>query len=310
MPQDAEFLLIGGTGFIGKALQDAILMNKYPVVVTGRVENTEIRPGVEFTRFDMSEKRFESLGSFIKANSIIIILSPINAQVDKATDSRNFFDDVSSLHAFLDWLTTKKFGKIIFVSSGGGIYGSVPEVMPIHEDQVCNPISLNGYKKKLQETTVCYFRQTRNANIVIIRPSNPYGPDQQPFRGQGIISTLIASARDSKPFDLLGPDIVRDYIYADDLAEGVFRVAINANRFPVYNIGFGKGLSNCEVLNAILALCKEKHRTLDYRIHPPRPQDVLYNVLDIEHMKAEYNWSPKVSFSVGLRRTWERLIGR
>lgn len=309
MNKNPEFLLIGGTGFIGQALSRFIVTKGHGITITGRKPHFQPKPRTNYLKFDDSQRDFASLSHVITANTVIVYLLPvITAPINEGTDS-DFFRDLTFLHNFLDWLGQRSYAKLLFLSSGGGIYGNVPSLLPIPEDHECRPVSYNGYKKLLLEKTVQYFMDVRNCHAVIVRPSNPYGPGQQPFRGQGLISTMIAAARDSRTLTLFGSEIVRDYIFIDDLAEGIYLVAINPNRYPVYNIGFGGGLSNQDILRAVLTICDEKQISLEYSVQPPRIQDAAYNVLNTERMKAEYNWVPKIPFSEGLRQTWEAMIG-
>lgn len=136
--------------------------------------------------------------------------------------------------------------------------------------------------------------------MVIVRPSNIYGPGQKPFRGQGFIATAIGSALKGSVVQVFGDGThVRDYVYVSDFCTALKGVIEKGANGSVYNIGFGKGYTINEVakkigeVNAGLPSLQLNHL-------PQRPFDVHYNVLDHKKLTALTGWNPVVSLEEGL----------
>ena len=71
-------------------------------------------------------------------------------------------------------------GRIIFTSSGGTVYGSAQQ-LPISETHLQNPINSYGITKLAVEKYLQMFTHLYNLDHVILRPSVPYGPRQNPL---------------------------------------------------------------------------------------------------------------------------------
>ena len=205
----------------------------------------------------------------------------------------------------LELASLRKLRRIVFVSSGGTVYGDA-NYLPIDESHPTNPISPYGITKLAIEKYGLMYWRTRQLPIVIVRPSNPYGPGQYPNLGQGFIAAAIHNVIREQPITVFGErGAVRDYIYIDDLAAGIAAALDFGTPGSIYNIGSGSGLSNISVIEKIdlLAGASGSPRAT-IRIEPPRSFDVAQNVLSVKKMAEELNWKPMMGIDEGLDRTW------
>ena len=198
---------------------------------------------------------------------------------------------------------------MVYVSSGGSVYG-IPRKLPISEDHPTDPISVHGLSKLLVEKYLGIFHHLHGLEYQVARCSNPYGEWQNPDRGQGAVNTMLWLAIRGRPIHVWGDGtVVRDYVYAGDVADALVRLADHPDRAGVYNVGSGQGIS-------INALIEQLFQVLGRRVpvvyEPARPFDVAENVLDISHIVQSLGWRPKVALPDGLKRTaaWlQRLSG-
>ena len=195
--------------------------------------------------------------------------------------------------------------RVLYVSSGGAVYGE-PKCLPIKENHPKQPISAYGITKLTLENYANYYATTRGLQVVCVRPSNPFGEGQKPFIGQGFIATVFGSAIKEETIKIFGEKgTVRDYIYIDDLIEGMLTALRHGVKGEVYNIGSSVGRSNLEVLHEIERMfflpegVKVEHM-------PFRHSDVSSNVLDCSAL-IELGWNAETSFEEGLRRTYNWL---
>ncbi len=94
-------------------------------------------------------------------------------------------------------------------------------------------------------------------------------------------------------------EIIRDYIYIDDLVEITIQLAqLNQLKSCVYNIGSGKGLS---LKRIIVELEKITERKVDFICYKQKQENVQRIILNIDKIKQELNWEPKIDFKNGIR---------
>jgi UDP-glucose 4-epimerase len=195
--------------------------------------------------------------------------------------------------------------KIVIISSGGTVYG-ITRSIPITEDHPTNPISPYGITKLALEKYALMFWQLNGLPVVVVRPSNVYGEGQRPHAGQGLVATAIASILEGREITLFGDrDSVRDYLHVDDVAEGIVAALMNGHPGSCNNIGSGIGRSNRDVLDALYPLARTVDLEPMVKVLPPRPFDVPFNVLDCGKFSTDTGWHPKISFDVGIERTWQ-----
>lgn len=197
--------------------------------------------------------------------------------------------------------------KVIFISSGGTVYG-IPRQVPILEDHPKQPLCSYGITKLGFENYLEMFRVNWGQEYVVIRGSNPYGEGQDFNRPQGVVSVFLHRLMQDKPIEIWGDGrVIRDYIYVRDLALALYRCLDYdqpKNGWRIFNVGSGSGLSLLDIIQEMEKLTGKRAR-LEFK--PSRTLDVPINVLDCQRIESLLNWRPIVSFPEGLRRTWESL---
>jgi UDP-glucose 4-epimerase len=190
--------------------------------------------------------------------------------------------------------------KIIFISSGGTVYG-VPHQVPIPETHPTDPLVPYAITKLAIEKYLYFFHAMHGLEYSVLRVANPFGDRQRVGTGQGAVATFISKAIADEPIEIWGDGTVtRDYIYIDDVVDA-FISAIDYSGEPrIFNIGSGCGRSVNELITTIEALIEKPiHRCY----LPARAFDVPVNILDISRAQSILGWNPKFSFQEGLRRT-------
>jgi len=197
-----------------------------------------------------------------------------------------------------------KLRRFVLVSSGGTVYGNAA-YLPIDEFHLTNPVSPYGITKLAVEKYALMFHHLSSLPVVIVRPGNPFGPNQLGNLGQGFIASAIFALLNNKQVNIFGErGTVRDYIYIDDLAEGLVAALNHGIVGEVYNIGTGIGSDNKEVLEAIVKISDKSTYPLNLVIQPKRPFDVAANVLSSAKLTYSSGWKSKTSINVGLKKTW------
>lgn len=193
----------------------------------------------------------------------------------------------------------EKIKRVVFFSSGGTVYG-IPQRLPIQETDTGQPISAYGIQKQTLERYFQFYQYSYGLSVAILRIANPYGRYQRPFSKQGLIANILGRYMTHTPVEIWGDgEVVRDYIYVDDVIDAAEKVLHYHGTYNVFNIGSGHGESINEVVNFIDQLTDYE---LPVRRYPGRKVDVPSNILDITRACHELNWQPTVSLKDGIKR--------
>ena len=200
--------------------------------------------------------------------------------------------------------------RFLFVSSGGTVYG-VASSLPIGEDHPTNPISPYGITKLTLEKYARMFCATSGLPVVVVRPANAYGEEQQAAGGQGFIAAAIHAIIRGEEFGVFGPEgTVRDYIHVSDIASGILAALEHGEIGGTYNIGTGIGKNNLEVLSEIEPLASRDGFPVRMTTLPVRQFDVPANVLDSRRLAAVSGWQPQVTLRHGIERVWNAVLSQ
>lgn len=292
---ERRILVVGG-GFLGRALALRLAGADYEVtVLSPRAEPTDWPAGIVVVRGRQEDRNLAS--ELLRGHSTVIHAAWGTTPASSA--GRPALEAEAGLMPFLAFLETlRRFPEVrlLFLSSGGTVYGD-PDVLPVAEDCPARPLSCHGAGKAAAEV----FLNTAGLRTVILRPSNIYGPGQPLRAGFGVIRHLLRCAIEEQPFQLWGDGSqLRDYLYVDDFTDAVTRLVERPGVSGIFNLGSGKGASLRELIGLIEAATG---RAIRIEPHPPRAGDVSRIVLDIGRISRVAEWTPTVSLAEGIGRT-------
>jgi UDP-glucose 4-epimerase len=254
--------------------------------------------GVEWYPGDFSDSA--SLASAIESFDIVFHLvhthTPQSANLDMAGDIRQ--NVIASL-ALLEISRKLQVKRIVFVSSGGIVYGSAKE-FPTPESAPTNPIAAYGINKLAIEKYLALYELLYGLSFRVLRVANPFGPFQVPEKNQGIIAALISGALHHEKIEIWGDgSVVRDYIFVDDVIDALVAASADQSGERIFNIGSGHGRNLRDVITAIEIQLGTK---LPITWRPGRQIDVPTSILSIDRARTILGWSPKTSFEDGLKQ--------
>lgn len=164
--------VIGGTGFIGSFVVNALLAEGSKVLVIGRNEipTRSLPDAVEYIPGDFGDKYFLR-GVLRNVDEIIDLAYASVPKTSYDNPVQDIFDNLPPAVNLLETASQAGVCKIVMVSSGGVIYGHTDKV-PIDEEHPTNPISPYGITKLAVEKYACMFHTTRDLPVVCVRPAN------------------------------------------------------------------------------------------------------------------------------------------
>lgn len=295
--------VIGGNGFIGSHLVDALNQEGWHITVYDRAEEhyRSRLPGVNYNIGELSNRHLlESLLS-----QVDVLFHLVSTTVPQTSNETPIFDvqtNVVDTIALLEACVRQQVRKVVFVSSGGTVYG-IPECIPVSEEHPTQPICAYGISKLAIEKYLYLFQRLYGLDYAILRPANPYGERQNPNGIQGFVGVSLGCIAKGEPVLVWGDgSVTRDYFHVSDLVHACLLAATTKTQSKIFNIGSGCGYSLVELIGIIQKIVHQPFHVIHT---PPRPFDVPELVLNIERAQFELGWYPQVSLEVGLERTWK-----
>lgn len=299
-------LILGAGGFLGTNLCRRLVADGYAVRGFGRSRLfPEAMEGIDWHQGDLRDTA--ALAGILEASDIVFHLAhastPQSANLDAAEDLRR--DVIPSL-ALLDLARRSGVSRVVFVSSGGTIYG-VPEQVPTPESAPTEPITAYGIAKLAIEKYLALYERLHGLDYRVLRVTNPFGPYQTAHKSQGIVAALVGRAFRGERMEIWGDgSAVRDFIYVDDVVDALEAAATDRSDARIFNIGTGQGRSLRDVIHAVE---RQLGRELAIDWRAGRASDVPVSIVSIERAREKLGWAPKWSFEAALAETidwWKR----
>lgn len=300
-----KILITGGAGFIGSHVADGYLALGHEVVIvddlsTGHRRNlpaaarfypADLTDGAELGRI-LERERPDVVNHHAAQKSVRISVE------DPAEDAR--INIIGSLR-LLELSRRCEVRKVIFISTGGAVYGEATQV-PTPEEYPAWPVSPYGIAKLSVEHYLFYYADQFGLSSVVLRYANVYGPRQDPHGEAGVVAIFAERSLADQECVIYGDgEQTRDYVYVGDLVRANVAALADSVR-GTYNIG-----------TAIETTVNELYRELQgvmgidrpARYAPARTGEQRRSAVAIDKAAREMDWRPQVSLREGLAQTVE-----
>lgn len=301
-----NIIILGAAGFIG----------------TNLVKKLAEEEQNKITLVDANESFFEDIKK-MKLQNINVVISQLDENADYASllagqdvvyhlvsttvpttsnqqVSQELVKNVVMTSVMLEACVACDVKKIVFVSSGGTVYGKEANC-PLKEDTATNPITSYGVQKVTIEKLLYLYRHMYGLDYRIIRLANPYGPYQRPNGILGAVTTFTYKALVNDKITVYGDgSVIRDFIYIDDAIRAIDNIVNKQGTHRTYNLGCGYGTSINDVLNCVQSTLDCK---IDIEYKAARQVDVPINYLDISRYEEDYGKLEPISLEEGIKQT-------
>ena len=309
MQQKKNVLVIGGNGFIGSNIVEALKNEGFAVAVLDILPPRFPGRDVQYHCGSVSDR--DLLDELIRNRDSLIYLksstTPATSMIDAA---KAYCEDLPELMGVCEVCLQHGVRKIVFSSSGGTVYGDLQVRRPYREEDPTYPRNHYGIAKVAAENILLMQNALHGMENIILRVSNPYGRGQSVLSGVGAITSFAEKIIHKQPIRIFGDGkFIRDYIDVSDVARAFVMAAAQTpvNGPPIFNIGSGRGFSLLQIVDLLQELLQTKAQI---EFLPQREFDVEYNVLDITKAARILGFSPAVSPEEGIRRYVQQLSRR
>lgn len=237
--EDPAVLLLGSSGFIGSHLHRRLRLSGE--VVIGFSRNHQSLPEV---CADTSDPLW--LVKILKQRNVSVLVNAmgrVSNSPTRALDARGWQEIRKGFQEASEYLP--RLRRILHIGSAAEYGGSK---IPFKESDVPNPTNSYG-QSKFEETKFMTSLIASGSRVTVIRPSNVIGSN---LRGSMLVPTALRAITTGKKMVVSNPYAVRNYIYVEDLVDGLTHaIRIVGNLPPILNFGSPYNLSTMSTLNAL-----------------------------------------------------------
>ena len=298
-----SILVTGSSGMIGTRLCQKFLEKNIEFV------------GIDGRRnfWDKEVQKKTIIGDLRNQKTFKKVKQPIDCIIHLAARARvitsienpaEAIENLQSTFAVLEFARQNSIKKFILASSKE-VYGST-EKKSVKESDFDISLNENPYSasKIGCEALTFSYQNSYGLQPVVLRFSNVYGLYVTNLRA---IPILINKALLSQKITIFGKDKKLDFIYVDDIVDGILKVL---KKYPklkkqAFNLGFGKATSIEAIANEIESILDIK---LQIKIVKNRPGEIMHFSANTQKIRSITGFVPQVSLRRGLEKTiaWYR----
>ncbi len=308
-----RILVTGAAGFLGSHLCDRLIHEGHSVIgmdnfITGNPENLAHlagNPNFHFIRHDVANFIFVQG----KIDAIMHFASPASPNPNSPYGYTNLPIQTMKAGALGTHNTlgiARSHNARYLLASTSEIYGD-PLEHPQKESYWghVDPIGLRSVydeAKRFAEALTTAYHRHHGLNTSIVRIFNTYGPRMRLDDGRAV-PNFMQQALQKKPLTVYGDgEQTRSFCYVDDLIEGIYRLLMSDEHFPV-NIGNPSEITIRELAETINKLLNNEAGIV-YKEQLRLGDDPQRRRPDITRAKNLLNWEPKIDLETGISLTY------
>lgn len=304
-------LVTGGCGFIGSNFVRFLMRERPELRVTNLDALTYASDKDNLSDVDADERyRFvhgnicdpACVGTLVEQAQWVVNLAA-ESSVDRSLLNATEFEKTNVdgvavlLRAVRDSRTPTRFLHV----STDEVYGSIEAPARAHEDQPLRPSNPYSATKASADLLLQEEVQRSDADVLIARPTNNYGPNQH---REKLIPCFVARALQGKPLPLYDDGSqVREWLAVEDHCRALLLLLETGGRGEIYNVGSGQTpeISNRELTQRILEQTAA-NRELIQRVDGARPSHDQRYAVDSSKLRS-LGWQPQIDFETGIAQT-------
>ncbi|MGG7811451.1 dTDP-glucose 4,6-dehydratase [Klebsiella aerogenes] len=340
-----KILVTGGAGFIGSAVVRHIIENTRDEVLVmdcltyaGNLESLAPVAGNErysFTQTDITDSAAVT-AQFNAFQPDIVMHLAAESHVDRSIDGPAAFIQTNLIGTFtlleaarqhyMSLSDERKQAFRFHHISTDEVYGDLHGTDDLFtETTPYAPSSPYSASKADSDHLVRAWNRTYGLPVVVTNCSNNYGPYHFPEK---LIPLTILNALAGKPLPVYGNgEQIRDWLYVEDHARALYKVATEGRSGETYNIGGHNERKNIDVVRTICAILDrvvtEKPGNINHfadliTFVTDRPGHDLRYAIDAAKIQRDLGWVPEETFESGIEKTvhwylnnqtwWQRVL--
>ena len=340
-----KILVTGGAGFIGSAVVRHIIENTSDEVrvidcltYAGNLESLTPVAGNErysFSQTDITDAKSVA-EQFSDFRPDIVMHLAAESHVDRSIDGPAAFIQTNLIGTFTLLEAARQYWSALDTAqkqtfrfhhiSTDEVYGDLHGTDDLFtEETPYAPSSPYSASKAGSDHLVRAWNRTYGLPVVVTNCSNNYGPYHFPEK---LIPLTILNALAGKPLPVYGNgEQIRDWLYVEDHARALYKVATEGRSGETYNIGGHNERKNIDVVRTICAILDKVVEQKPGNISQfadlitfvkDRPGHDLRYAIDAAKIQRDLGWVPEETFESGIEKTvhwylnnttwWQRVL--
>lgn len=303
--KNKEVLVTGGTGLIGRPLVKKLVELEANVTVVSLDKPIDFNDSVTFINLDL--RNFSNCIDVCKNKEIVFNLIGVKGSPKMTMENpASFF--IPTITFSVNMMEAARLCGVerYLYTSSIGVYQPT-EIL--NEDDVWHTFpsendKFAGWAKRMGELQAeANNIQYKWDKISIVRPANVYGPydNFDPENAMVIPSLIYRAISGERPLKVWGDgSSIRDFVHADDVAEGMMKVIELGYNKPV-NLGSGIGVTIKQIVTIISELMPDKCEIIWDTSMPSGDKKRIMNTKRAESLGIK----PKIQLNEGIKNTIE-----
>ena len=330
-----NYLITGGSGFIGSHLIENLLKNRHSVIsidnfddfydyrikINNTLESLDLNRNFSFTDKKQDIERLisltessnfklystdirdkDGLKSIFENHQIDLIihlaaLAVVRPSIDRPLD----YEEVNIKGTMHLWELSKDFNiKKIICASSSSVYGNNTKTPFSETDSVDHPISTYAATKRSMEILGHVYHSLYGLDMIHLRFFTVYGPRQRPDLAIHKFTKLMVENQEI-PFYGDG-STARDYTFINDIIQGILGsidyISTHENVYEILNLGENEVITLEEMVSTLEQILGKKAIRKNL---PMQPGDVTKTNADIAKAAILTGYKPNTNFQNGIK---------
>jgi UDP-glucose 4-epimerase len=296
-----KIIVTGGAGFIGshlvellskkREIKKIIILDHLQDGSLKNIENMLKNKKVILKKVDI--RKNEKILRLFNNIDCVFHLAAMSDIVPSITDPKNYLEtNIMGTMNILEAMRKNKVNKIIYAASSS-CYG-IPKKYPTKENEMINPKYPYAFSKNIGEQMIKHWSNVYNLNYISLRLFNVYGTRSRTHGAYGAaLGVFLKQKLSNHPFTIVGNgEQKRDFVNVKDVAEAFYKALKSNKKNKTYNVGSGSPIS----VNKLVSLLEGKKVFI-----PKRPGEPDITHANIDFIKNELKWKPKISIQDGIK---------
>jgi len=307
LEKEAKIYVAGHRGMVGSAVVRELQNNGFHNIVTKTSKELDLRSQDAVRSFYQTEKPQYVFVAAAKVGGI---------HANNVYRAEFLYDNLMIQNNLIHFAYESGVKKLLFLGSSC-IYPKLAE-QPLKEDYL-----LSGYLESTNEPyaiakitgiKMCEaYRDQYGCNFISAMPTNLYGPnDNYHPENSHVLPALIRKFHEAKVSSTGQVEIwgdgtpMREFLYADDLANALVYLMENYNEKQFVNVGFGSDVTIKELAEAV---AKVVGFDGGMKYDSNKPNGTPRKLMDSSRLFST-GWKPKTNLEEGIRLAYQDFLNR
>lgn len=299
-------VVTGGSGFLGSNYVEALAKRGANVVTHTHLREMQTLPSnvtvvgnVDLTNIDECCDLVRNADYVVHSGGNIAHPSTV------PTDIQVSIQNINTLGNVLDACARTGVKKFLNLNSSTGY---PDKRYPITEDEYWDEEPFRsyygyGWMRRYCEKLMEHVSKFSNLDIMLARGTAIFGPyDNFDTKTCHVVPALIARIlSDENPFVVWGsPDVVRDFLYVEDVVNAALLVLEKGVPMRPYNVGSGEAITVGQIVDAII---KSTGKNPEVIWDNSKPTTIPFRLASTERITTELGFKQEFTFQEGIDKT-------